>query len=152
MADNETDRRLDILSEDECLTLMRTQEIGRLGILAERDPLIIPVNYGLDGRTIVLRLDQATKLAITQDANMAFEIDEIDRSNRTGWSVLVRGLAEEITPAHRAELIERSESAGVHPWAPGEHGHWVRLVPRTITGRRIVPGELPPAFEPAGYL
>ena len=66
--------------------------------------------------------------------------------------MLVRGLAEEVTAAHRAELIERTRASGVQPWAPGEHGHWLRLIPHAITGRRIVPGELPPAFEGAGWL
>jgi hypothetical protein len=66
--------------------------------------------------------------------------------------VLVRGLAEEVTSAHRSELIARTEATGVTPWAPGEHGHWMRLIPQAISGRRIVPGRLPPAFEDAGYL
>jgi hypothetical protein len=70
----------------------------------------------------------------------------------TGWSVLVRGLAEEVTSEHRTELIERTKASGVEPWAPGDHGHWIRLIPQEISGRRIVPGELPPAFEPGAYL
>jgi len=66
--------------------------------------------------------------------------------------VLVRGLAEEVTSEHRTELIERTKVSGVEPWAPGDHGHWMRLIPQVISGRRIVPGELPPAFEPGAYL
>lgn len=64
----------------------------------------------------------------------------------------MRGLAEEVTPAHRAELIARTRGTGLTTWAPGEHGHWVRLIPQAISGRRIVPGQLPPAFEAAAYL
>jgi len=79
-------------------------------------------------------------------------VDQIDQYTRTGWSVLVRGLAEEVTGPHRAELVEAARASGVQPWAPGEHGHWIRLIPHAITGRRIVSGELPPAFEAAGYL
>ena len=64
----------------------------------------------------------------------------------------MRGLAEMVTSAHRSELIGRTKSAGASPWAPGEYGHWLRLIPQQISGRRILPGHLPPAFgEPAGY-
>jgi hypothetical protein len=30
---------------------------------------------------------------------------------------------------------------------PGDHGHWMRLIPHAISGRRIVPGQLPPALR-----
>ncbi len=55
----------------------------------------------------------------------------------------MRGLAEEVTSEHRDELIERTKASGVEPWAPGHRGHWIRLIPHAISGRRIVPGELP---------
>ncbi|MFC5238221.1 pyridoxamine 5'-phosphate oxidase family protein [Pseudonocardia zijingensis] len=93
-----------------------------------------------------------TKLDAVQHTNVAFEVDEIDRHTRSGWSVLVRGLAEEVTPAHREELVAHTKGTGLTTWAPGEHGHWVRLIPQAISGRRIVPGELPPPFENAAYL
>ena len=80
------------------------------------------------------------------------EVDQIDRRTRTGWSVLVRGLAEELTDAHGAELIRRTQATGVRPWAPGEHGRWLRIIPQGMTGRRIVAGELPPPFEDGSYL
>jgi uncharacterized protein len=100
----------------------------------------------------VMRMAEGTKLAAADHANVTFEVDEIDQQTRSGWSVLVRGLAEEVTSAHRAELIARTEATDVTPWAPGEHGHWMRLIPQAISGRRIVPGQLPPPFEDAGYL
>jgi hypothetical protein len=80
------------------------------------------------------------------------QIDSIDEATRSGWSVWIRALAEEVTPEHRAELVERTNSSGVTPWAPGEHGSWLRLIPHAISGRRIVPGELPPPFPDAAYL
>jgi len=152
MTEQEPGRELEVLSTEQCYQLLANHEIGRLGVIAEHYPLILPVNYALDQHTIVLRMDQGTKLAAANHANVTFEVDDINRHTRTGWSVLVRGLAEELTPAHRADLIQRTKASGVQPWAPGEHGHWMRLIAHAITGRRIVPGELPPAFEPAAYL
>jgi nitroimidazol reductase NimA-like FMN-containing flavoprotein (pyridoxamine 5'-phosphate oxidase superfamily) len=149
---NRDARDLEILSSEECYRLLATQQIGRLGVNAEHYPLIFPVNYALDHGIIVLRMDPGTKLTAANHANVTFEVDEIDQRSRTGWSVLVRGLAEEVTSEHRDELIERTQASGVQPWAPGTHGHWMRLIPHGITGRRIVRDELPPAFEDNAYL
>ena len=152
MTDSKNDPSLQVLTAQECYLLLATQQVGRLGVNAEHYPLIFPVNYALDQGVVVIRTHLGTKLAAASHANVTFEVDQIDQLTRTGWSVLVRGLAEEVTAAHRAELVERTRASGVQPWAPGEQGHWLRLIPHAITGRRIVPGELPPAFEAAGYL
>ncbi len=148
----EQERQLDVLDEQECYRLLATQQIGRLAVNAEPYPLVFPVNYALDRGVVVVRTGAGTKLAAADHANVAFEVDEIDQRSRTGWSVVVQCLAEEVTSAHRAELVERTTATGVQPWAPGEHGHWLRLIPQGITGRRIRPGELPPAFGPNAYL
>jgi nitroimidazol reductase NimA-like FMN-containing flavoprotein (pyridoxamine 5'-phosphate oxidase superfamily) len=146
------DPELHVIPADECYALLATQQIGRLGVVAEHYPLIFPVNYALDHDVIVMRMAEGTKLSAADHANVTFEVDAIDVRTRSGRSVLVRGLAEEVTDAHRAELIERTRASGVEPWAPGEHGHWVHLIPHGISGRRIVPGLLPPAFGPEAYL
>ncbi|MGY1695925.1 pyridoxamine 5'-phosphate oxidase family protein [Geodermatophilus sp. SYSU D00814] len=137
---------------DECYRLLASHEIGRLAVNAEHHPLVFPVNYAMDGTTVVIRTAPGTKLTAADHANVTFEVDEIDRRTRSGWSVLVRGLAEEVGPGHRADLVARTSATGLQPWAPGEHGHWLRLIPTAVTGRRIVPGELPPAVDPRAYL
>ncbi|MGY1709561.1 pyridoxamine 5'-phosphate oxidase family protein [Geodermatophilus sp. SYSU D00758] len=147
-----TDAALETIPAEECYRLLATQEIGRLGVNAEHHPLIFPVNFAMDGTTIVIRTRAGTKLAAAEHANVTFEVDEVDRSTRSGWSVLVRGVAEVVGEEHRAELVARTHGTGVEPWAPGDTGHWLRLVPHDISGRRIVPGELPPAVDPRAYL
>ncbi|SFK99742.1 pyridoxamine 5'-phosphate oxidase family protein [Geodermatophilus ruber] len=147
-----TDAPSNEIPVEECYRLLRTQQVGRLGVNAEHYPLIFPVNYGMDHHTIVIRTSPGTKLTAASHANVTFEVDEIDPIHRSGWSVLVRGLAEEVTDAHGADLVRRTHDAGVAPWAPGEHGHWLRLIPHHVTGRRVVPGELPPAVDPRAYL
>ncbi len=149
---SDLDRRLLTLTSAECYRLLETQQIGRLGVIAEHYPLIFPVNYALDQRIIVLRFTEGTKFLAANHANVTFEVDQIDQPARRGWSVLVRGLAEEVTSRHRDELIERTLASGLEPWAPIEHGHWMRLIPHAISGRRIEPGQLPEAFEAASYL
>jgi nitroimidazol reductase NimA-like FMN-containing flavoprotein (pyridoxamine 5'-phosphate oxidase superfamily) len=130
-------------SADECYRLLAPHEIERIGVNAEHFPLIFPVNYALDHGVIVIRTHPGTKQAGACRANVSFEVDEVDRRTRSGWSVLVRGLAEELTSAHGAELIERTQASGARPWAPGEHGRWMRIIPQGISGRRISDGAAP---------
>ncbi|MGZ4509538.1 MAG: pyridoxamine 5'-phosphate oxidase family protein [Blastococcus sp.] len=147
-----SDAEMQVLPADECYRLLGTHEIGRIGVNAEHYPLIIPVNYALDGTTVVIRTHPGTVLRAATHGNVTFEVDDIDRRTRSGWNVLIRAQAEEVGEKHRAELIERTRATGVQPWAPGEHGSWLRLIPHHISGRRIVPGELPAPGDIRGYL
>ena len=143
---------LQVIPAEECYRLLATHEIGRIGINAEHYPLILPVNYALDGTTIVFRTGSGVILHAAEHANVTFEVDDVDRRTRTGWSVLARGQAEAVGPAHREELVASTQATGVEPWAPGDRGNWLRLIVHDISGRRIVPGELPPAVDPRAYL
>ena len=146
-----TDPEMHVIPTGECYQLLSTHEFGRIGVIAEHYPLILPVNYRLDGTTVVIRTHPGTILNSAEHANVTFEVDEIDRASRSGWSVLVRATAEEVSEQHRADLAARTRDSGLEAWAPGDKGHWIRLVTHEITGRRIVPGELPP-LDPRAYL
>jgi uncharacterized protein len=143
---------LAVLDAAECRRLLATKQIGRLGLAGDRFPLILPVNYALDGDVIVVRTDSRRILAAADHGRVAFEVDEIDERARSGWSVVAQAVAHEVTAEDRDDLLARTRASGVDPWAPGERGHWIRLVPLHLTGRRIVPGQLPEAFDPGGYL
>lgn len=147
-----TSGSFDVIPVDECYDLLASQEVGRIGVNAEHYPLIIPVNYGMDGRTLVIRTHPGTTLSAAEHANVTFEVDEIDPRTRSGWSVLVRGLAEQLTSRHGAEMVLRTLARGVPPWAPGDYGIWLRLIPQEVSGRRIVPGQLPWGVDDRAYL
>ena len=66
---------------------------------------------------------------------VAFQIDAIDPLHRTGWSVLVQGVAHEAVP-HELTSVE------VEPWL-GPKQHWIQVVPRYISGRRICLLDIP---------
>lgn len=148
----EQGRRLVELTHDECWALLATSEVGRLGVTSEHYPLVVPVNYAADGEVLVVRTASGPTLDAASSANVTFEVDALDPVTRTGWSVLVRGLAERVTERHRPELVGRTRAAGAQPWAPGERDEWLRILPHRVTGRRVVAAELPPPCEPAGYL
>jgi nitroimidazol reductase NimA-like FMN-containing flavoprotein (pyridoxamine 5'-phosphate oxidase superfamily) len=148
-----TDPTFEVLSADECRRLLATRQVGRIGLTGARFPLILPVNYAVDGDVIIVRTDSRSILAVaTDNGRVVFEVDEIDERKRTGWSVLAQAVAHEVIAADRDGLLARTRASGVEPWAPGDRGHWIRLVPLHVTGRRIVPGQLPPAFEDGSYL
>jgi hypothetical protein len=131
------DRRtgLEELTQRECIRLARTAVLGRLAVVVGGHPLVFPVNFTLDGLSVVLRTDEGTKLSAARDAWVAFECDDIDRIYHTGWSVLITGPAEAVTdPAELARL----EQLPIGPWCPGPKSSWVRIRPGTITGRRIL--------------
>jgi hypothetical protein len=58
--------------------------------------------------------------------------------NRAGWSVLVKGRAVELTTP---DDLQHASRLPLELWALGEKTHWIRIVPREITGRRIHRGD-----------
>ncbi len=126
---------LDVIPRDECLGLLATHALGRLAVVVSSKPLVFPVNYALDGETIVFPTDPGTKLfAAVHEHDVAFEIDGSNTLYHTGWSVLVVGTGREVTdPAEQSRLTHLR----LGPWCPGPKAHWVRIQPHAITGRRI---------------
>ena len=123
------------LTKSECFELLAREHLGRVAVGDDRGPIVFPVNFVLDRHMVVLRTDEGTKLdAAISGSRVAFEIDEADLAARTGWSVVVRGEAVEVTDT--AELA-RLRKLPLDPWAPGAKAHYVRILPAALTGRRI---------------
>jgi nitroimidazol reductase NimA-like FMN-containing flavoprotein (pyridoxamine 5'-phosphate oxidase superfamily) len=125
------------LSGEACYRLLAATDIGRVAVnLPGSDaPLIRPVNYVFHERAVAFRSARGSKFTFLTLANRAsFEIDGIDVSDHTGWSVIVVGLAEEVTNAAEIANLERSD---LRPWTPGDKPHWIRIRPEVISGRRI---------------
>ncbi len=125
------------LSSPDCYRLLAGGTVGRIGLVVDGYPLVIPVNYALDRDVVCVRTHPGSLVAGVDHANVSFEVDELHAADRTGWSVLVRGLAELVTPDHDAELADRTRSSGAAPWAPGDKNSWLRIIPHGISGRRI---------------
>ncbi len=127
---------LEIISRQECLQLLRGQRVGRVAFVARDQPMVLPVNYAIHGGTIVLRTGTGTKLEAMRSSKVAFEVDEFDVVDASGWSVVVQGVAEDITDADDLTAGLLRDSA-VPSWAPGDLDHYVRIDPTMISGRRI---------------
>lgn len=127
---------VETISEAECLDLLTTHSLGRLAVVVSGRPLIFPVNYALGDRVIAIRTIEGTKLAAARNSHVAFEIDNYDPDDGVGWSVLVQGVAYEITDAvdQQSRLARRLP---VRPLPSGPRDRWLGIHPVAITGRRF---------------
>lgn len=134
---DEAHKSMESLSRDACLQLLAEHpaQVGRVTWAAER-PDILPVNYALDDDgAVMFRTEEGKKLdAAVRGKFVAFEVDEVEPEWRHGWSVLIRGWAEDVTDP---EDLRRLQQLPLGPWAPGPRGHYVRIRPQIISGRRI---------------
>ena len=128
---------VELIERDECVRLLGTQEVGRIGFVDHGAVDVLPVNYAVDGDAIVFATATGAKLWAAERAQVAFEVDATDPATRTGWSVVVHGQAQEVTTLDAPDLVQRVKRLEVRPWAGGDRPHLVRIVPRTISGRRV---------------
>lgn len=133
----EVDRNgLEVLSRDECLRLLGSAGLGRVAVTTAALPTILPVNFRFDGRQILIRTGRGTKLdAATRNAVVAFEVDEVEAATREGWSVVVTGVARDLTDP---EELAEAQSPPLVRWASGEDHRVVAISTELVSGRRIV--------------
>lgn len=136
---NTDDRRtldhqgLEVIAPDECWELVAATPVGRVAFIESGEPMVLPVNHTVVGHRVVFRTLRGSLLheALMKEP-VAFQVDAFDPSDRTGWSVLLRGMAD---------IVEDSEEldADLHPWADSvDRDDWVQIQAEEITGRRIV--------------
>jgi uncharacterized protein len=127
---------LEELGRGECLDLLATATVGRVGLLVDARPEVLPVNYALDGDTVLFRTAEGTVLNQASLAVVAFEVDHLDEAAHSGWSVLAQGVARDIGEAIDA-TSDRLRRLSLITWAPGRRQRWFHIRPDKITGRRI---------------
>ena len=132
----EIDRNgLEVLGDDECRVLLGSATVGRVGVTMGALPTILPVNFLLDGERILVRSGRGTKLAAAlEGAVVAFEVDDFDPVDHSGWSVVVTGMAHVVDDP---DDLERLAHAPIPRWAPEGDTHIVAISTDIISGRRI---------------
>ena len=125
------------LKTRECLELLATRELGRVGFSIEDCPVILPVNYRIIANAVVFRTDPGAKLttALTRSV-VAFEVDDVAPDGGSGWSVLVVGRATELTDE---TSLREARQLNVSPWVPGSREHFVVIGAEQVSGRRFGP-------------
>ena len=126
---------LEVLDRTQCLALLATATLGRVGVTDGALPTVLPVNFWLHDDEIVIRSGTGTKLdAALRNAVVAFEADEFDSVYHSGWSVVVTGVAQEVTDPERLAAMARLPVAH---WAPAADGHVLSIATTMISGRRL---------------
>ncbi|MEU3341985.1 pyridoxamine 5'-phosphate oxidase family protein [Streptomyces sp. NPDC002144] len=123
------------LGRRECLALLASVPMGRVGFTQQALPVIRPVNHLVDGDTIVMRTHTGSALLRTTAVAdvVVYEADDLDPHTRTGWSVMVTGPAAQITaPADVARYRDL-----LIPWIEGDMDHIVALSAELVTGYRL---------------
>ncbi len=126
--------RMGVIDEATCRELMASTPIGRVGFVSDGAPLVLPVNFALHEGAVVFRTLEGLKMAAAaEEQAVCFEVDQWDAQEKTGWSVVVRGRATEVTGW--AE-IEQLENIGLTPWSKETWRKlWVKIEPTEISGR-----------------
>lgn len=126
---------LEVLSADECWALLASTPIGRVAFVDAGEPSVFPVTHAVQGHTIVFRSGSGTKLEAAAMAQpLAFEVDGWDEEQRSGWSVLARGVGETVYD----DDVTASFGAVAKPWLDAAaSGTWVRIRVDDVSGRRI---------------
>ena len=138
-------RGSEMLPTSECKRLLalgaKQHHHGHLGIPTDSAPLVLPIDYAIDGSDIVLQVGEGL-FAQLSGRLIAFQVDnssqdgQIDSSNDEGrWSVLVRGLA---TPVDSGELPDHLPEPRVAE--PGNR--LVHIRADVLTGRRLREGSM----------
>jgi nitroimidazol reductase NimA-like FMN-containing flavoprotein (pyridoxamine 5'-phosphate oxidase superfamily) len=129
-------RRFSSIPATECLALLRSHTIGRVGWNTTDGPQILPVSYVLRDDSIIFRTAAYGALSELRNVRqVAFEVDEFDVTTRTGWSVLVRGWAKAAT--NPDELTSLWESQDPIPWATGSRTLFITVSTDQLSGRVI---------------
>ena len=124
------------VSREDCLALLASKVVGRVAFCEPDGPSVLPVNYVVDDGTVLFRTGPHASIAQHLGQPAAFEVDEADEYTESGWSVLVRGHVEPVD----IDDVPSDPAARPTPWPEGVKSLYLRIVPREITGRRLVPG------------
>jgi uncharacterized protein len=124
------------LSADESERLLRLGTVGRIVMTTSQRPEILPVNYAVRGKTVVVRITPDGLLARYGAGDVLFEVDQVDEERWHGWSVVARGRSAVV------HLSPDEPEDGIHlrPWADGDRRCELRLTWDELTGRRIGTG------------
>jgi hypothetical protein len=128
------------LSEAKSLSLLDSVPFGRVVFSRDALPAIRPVNHIVDDGSIIVRTHLGAAVLSAIGMVVAYEADSIDPVTRTGWSVIVIGLAKPILDADEAARFEQR----LKPWVRGTMDHVIRIVPDMVTGYELIAAPEPP--------
>lgn len=125
------------LDEEECWEYLVQERVGRVALADPAGPLVLPVAYAARAGRIWFRTAEDGLVAERAlGSRMTFQIDYAEPFNHAGWSVLVRGRANRVTPE---DLQVLGSDDLPEPWPEDPRTLSVSIVADEVTGRRLVP-------------
>ena len=115
-----------LLDRAECLRLLGTTSVGRLGLTLRGLPWVVPVRFVFDGVRILVDMGPDPAIcAAARDAVVAFQTDEVDAVAHERWSVMATGIARALHWTWRDDGSDFDHTA---------EGHVLAIVPEILTG------------------
>lgn len=120
----------------EVLALLREHDVGRLCVFDGEFPIAFPVNYRLvhtdaapgGGDVIVVQTGSNTTIA-RAEGPASIEIDHVDRTAGSAWSVIARGDLRQVHGDHGLPSTDPLVTTG--------RDQWLRLHITAVSGRRF---------------
>ena len=132
------------LTPTECQTLLESRDVGRIGWSAGHGPQIFPVSYACVADLIVFRTSPFGVLSeLVRPTQVVFEVDELDATRHTGWSLIARGRCQAV--ASPALLTHLWTVDGAEPWAGGVRNVFIGITVERLTGRSFGSQRVPTA-------
>ncbi len=135
------------LTDEDCWNRLGLQQLGRLVTHVGEVFDIFPVNYVVDGRSIVFRTAEGSKLTeLSINDAVLFEADRY--TEQDAWSVVVRGHARRLDTASE---VAAADALPLKPWIPTLKYNYVRIEPTSLSGREFRRGEEPDRYGVQQY-
>jgi uncharacterized protein len=110
-----------------CWELLRDAWLGRVALSVDALPMILPVEYYLDGEELAVCLGQyRLNDRAVNNAVVGFAADAVDTVTRAGWTVQIQGVARVHRPVGVALACGQAAA-----------GQIVRIAPHAISGQRL---------------
>lgn len=127
------------LAERRCQELLAGAHVGRLAWQSTDGLQILPVSYAYHQGAVVFRTSPHGALSrLDQPTEVAMEVDELDQTLRTGWSVIVHGRTAAV--ADPTALLQAWGDDVPTPWASGNRDLLIQIVPTQVSGRTLQSG------------
>jgi nitroimidazol reductase NimA-like FMN-containing flavoprotein (pyridoxamine 5'-phosphate oxidase superfamily) len=130
----DADRGFVALTDTACWELLSQARVGRLAWAdADGHIMIVPVNFGLNRHTVIIRTGETRLLGAARAARRcAFQAEDLEPGLRSGWTVLVDGtlteMEDEDTAARLGQLVD--------PWLREPRPHVLVLAATQVTVNR----------------
>lgn len=126
------------LDDVEAMKLVASVDHGRIIFTRNALPAVRLVNHLVDDGRVILRtrlspaLTKAARPIPNIGVVVAYEVDQLDLQEHTGWSVVVTGMATTISDPEQLTRYER-----LHPWVNPASDNVLAITPQIVSGIRI---------------